>query len=55
MENLAENVLFSVKADSDIVEFSPANIKRDSLSEAFYDEIDAWARQALAANGFGDY
>ena len=28
---------------------------RDSLSENFNMEIDAWARQALAANGFGDY
>ena len=28
---------------------------RDSLFETFVDEIDAWARQALAANGFGDY
>jgi hypothetical protein len=23
--------------------------------EAFNDEIDTWARRALAANGFGDY
>jgi len=28
---------------------------QDSLSESFIAEIDAWARQALAANGFGDY
>lgn len=28
---------------------------QESLSENFYAEIDAWARQALAANGFGDY
>ncbi len=28
---------------------------RDSLSEGFYDEIDVWARRALASNGFGDY
>ena len=27
----------------------------DSLFETFVDDIDAWARQALAANGFGDY
>jgi len=26
-----------------------------TLSENFNVEIDAWARQALAANGFGDY
>ena len=26
-----------------------------SSSEGFNAEIDAWARQTLAANGFGDY
>ena len=29
-------------------------VVRESLSERFHDEIDAWARRALAANGFGD-
>jgi len=28
---------------------------RESLFESFVDEIDVWARRALAANGFGDY
>jgi len=28
---------------------------QDWLSENFIAEIDAWARQALASNGFGDY
>ena len=28
---------------------------QESLSGKFNVEIDAWARQALAANGFGDY
>lgn len=28
---------------------------RESLSENFHDEIDAWARRALAANGFGGF
>ena len=28
---------------------------QESLSENFNAEIDTWARQALAANGFGDY
>ena len=28
---------------------------RESLFETFVDEIDIWARRALAANGFGDY
>ena len=27
---------------------------RDSLSEVFHDEIDAWARHAMGTNGFGD-
>ena len=27
----------------------------ESLFETFVDEIDIWARRALAANGFGDY
>jgi len=30
----------------------PAN--RESLAENFNREIDAWARRALGANGFGD-
>jgi hypothetical protein len=29
--------------------------ERDSLSENFNDEIEAWARHSLAANGCGDY
>jgi hypothetical protein len=28
---------------------------RDSLSENFNNELEAWARHALASNGFGDY
>lgn len=28
---------------------------QDSLPESVIAEIDAWARQALAANGFADY
>ena len=29
--------------------------ERDSLSENFADELDAWVRHALASNGFGGY
>ena len=29
--------------------------EHESLFESFVDEIDVWARRALAANGFGDY
>lgn len=32
-----------------------AIVNRESLSESFNAEIDAWARHALASNGFGDY
>ena len=33
----------------------PADDEHDTPWETFNDEIDAWARRALAANGFGDY
>jgi hypothetical protein len=39
--------------DGEIVEFDFRH--RDSLSENFNDEIEAWARHSLASNGFGDY
>ncbi len=55
MENIANNVLLGNETDADNVEFTPGGINRDSLSEIFFNETDAWARQALAANGFGDY
>ena len=45
-------------AKSDAIDTSPATEAepaRESLFESFAEEIDAWARQALAANGFGDY
>ena len=32
-----------------------AELAGESLFESFAEEIDAWARQALASNGFGDY
>jgi len=61
MNNLAENLEAIVEAESDrydqldceIIEFSPE--PRESLSENFLAEIDAWARHSLASNGFGDY
>jgi hypothetical protein len=39
----------------DIIELESRWHGRDSLSDDFYNELDAWARQALAANGFSDY
>jgi hypothetical protein len=61
MNNLAENLETIVEAESnrydqldcEIVEFSPEH--RESLSENFLEELDAWARHSLASNGFGDY
>ena len=61
MNNLAENLETIVEAESDrydqldceIFEFSPEH--RESLSENFLEELDAWARHSLASNGFGDY
>ena len=61
MNNLAEKLesIFEVESvdleqlDIEIVEFSPEH--RESLSENFLAEIDAWARHSLASNGFGDY
>ena len=41
--------------DRDMVEFDDDFRNRDSLSENFVNEIEAWARQALAANGFADF
>jgi len=38
-----------------LVEFARASNDDDFLEEAFDEEVDAWARHALAANGFGDY
>ena len=39
--------------DCDILDFE--SHQRESLSENFNAELDAWARHCLAANGFGDY
>ena len=49
---------FDLAAQADALDTSPAaeaEPARESLFESFADEIDAWARQALASNGFGDY
>ncbi|TNF88186.1 MAG: hypothetical protein JSU67_11010 [Gammaproteobacteria bacterium] len=41
--------------ECEIVPLRPEQYVRESLSENFINEIEAWARHALAANGFGDY
>jgi hypothetical protein len=38
-----------------IVALRPEQYVRESLSENLIDELEAWARHALSANGFGDY
>jgi hypothetical protein len=63
MENTARKNLVEPVADQrspaktkcQVVEFTFATPEPDSLSENFINELDAWARQALASNGFGDY
>jgi len=55
MEAVARDEMYSIDTDCEIVEFTPGSINRDAQSEMSFDEIDVWARRALAANGFGDY
>ena len=63
MENTLKNELVLQAIESltthgsecEIVPLKPEQYVRESLSENFNDELDAWARHALAANGFGDY
>jgi hypothetical protein len=67
MENLAQNLDLDLdlEFDSESEEISQQTLEivqplmqecnAESLSENFYTELDAWARQAMAANGFGDY
>ena len=55
MEAVARDEIYNIDTGCEIVEFTPGTINRDAQSEMSFDEIDAWARRALAANGFGDY
>jgi hypothetical protein len=55
MEAVTRDEIYSIDTGCEIVEFTPESINRDAQSEMSFDEIDAWARRALAANGFGDY
>ena len=45
---------FEAPAETEVNPVSGDTRDSGSLFENFVDEIDAWARQALAANGFGD-
>jgi hypothetical protein len=61
MNNLAENLETIVEAETnrydqleaDVVEIG--SLPRESLSENFHAELDAWARHSRALNGFTDY
>ena len=54
MEALRDN--FDTEIDlANCIGWVDENESDDTAWEQFCDEIDAWARQAMAANGFGDY
>ena len=54
MEVLRDN--FDTETDlANYVEWADENESDDTAGEQFCDEIEAWSRQAMAANGFGDY
>ncbi len=54
IERFSPQVSYHV-AECEVIELMPYEDEVESLFCNFVDEIDAWARQALAANGFGDY
>ena len=54
IESLAGEVAYHVE-ECEVIELRPCKDEADSLFGNFVDEIDAWARHALAANGFGGY
>jgi hypothetical protein len=54
MEALLDNLDTEIYM-ANCVEWVDENEFADTAWEQSYDEIDAWARQAMAANGFGDY
>jgi len=54
MEALLDD--FDTEIDrANCVEWADENESDDTAREQFCVEIEAWARQAMAANGFGDY
>ena len=55
LEDPDKNHPVEARQECDVVPFKHEARERDSLSENFINEIDAWARHALASNGFGDY
>ncbi|MGD2173677.1 MAG: hypothetical protein PVI79_11375 [Gammaproteobacteria bacterium] len=53
METIEEFI--SEQPEGKVIEFDRDSFRRESLSENFVNEIEAWARHAMARNGFGDY
>jgi hypothetical protein len=47
--------MYGIETDCEIIAFTPASNNRETLREMPSDEVETWARRALAANGFGDY
>lgn len=55
MENTNQQPEDEFTLDQAIELAESANDEHYTPWETFNDEIDTWARHALAANGFGDY
>ena len=55
MEGRAKDEKYCIETDCEIIAFTPASNNRDTQPERPGDEVETWARRALAANGFGDY
>jgi len=63
MDNLALSLEPGIDSENDEAEQLELTVvpnqtqihDRDSLSEIFNSELEAWARHAMASNGFGDY
>ena len=55
MEAVARDDMYGIDTGCEILEFTPGSPNRGAQAEMSFDEIDAWVRRALAANGFGNY
>jgi len=55
MEGLAKDEPYRIETDCEAILFTPGIYNRDARLELPCEEVDTWARRALAANGFGDY
>ena len=47
--------LASGEGECDIIPLRPRQLERESLSDDFVYQLEAWVRHALTSNGFGDY